>query len=206
MTQKFYVYIQRKPNGDPFYVGKGIGTRLLNDVERNPYYESIIKKYGRDNIQRLYRYVDSEEVAFKVEKALIWFLRDVCLYSLTNMTAGGEGCSGYRHTNDARIEMSRSRKGRPSKKKGVPLTQAHKQNVSQALKGRTPPRERVEKMARSMKGKVPWNKGIPCSPDCKKKLSLKIKGKKWGPKTLAKRRETVERNALLKASVIKEEF
>jgi hypothetical protein len=45
-----YAYIHCKPDGTPFYVGKGSGDRFRVSGARNPYYRRTVNKYGAKNI------------------------------------------------------------------------------------------------------------------------------------------------------------
>lgn len=93
--KQFYVYVHCRPNGTPFYVGKGCGHRNYEfRRNRNFHYRNIIQKYGKCNI-RVYTYLcESEEHAFKYEVWLIAYLRAKGLH-LCNYTNGGEGSSGH---------------------------------------------------------------------------------------------------------------
>lgn len=55
MTLQFYTYLHCKPNGDPFYVGKGCdtgsGRRSHAFGQRTKHHKNVVAKYGRDNIK-----------------------------------------------------------------------------------------------------------------------------------------------------------
>lgn len=93
MKRQFYVYIHYKPNGDPFYVGKGIFERANSLKPRNPHHKNILLKYGTDNIIVQIYVCDSETHALQREVELIAQFRSEG-FILTNMTDGGEGVSG----------------------------------------------------------------------------------------------------------------
>jgi hypothetical protein len=73
-------------------------------------------------------------------------------YKLTNLTFGGEGSSGYKYTEEQRLNISKSKKGKPGWNKGIPLTEKQKQNLKEK------------------------NLGKKLSEEAKKKLSIKHKG------------------------------
>lgn len=94
MKRQFYVYIHYKPNGDPFYVGKGLLSRANNFMGRNPHYRNTVLKYGTDNISVEVFPCKTEKAALQREVELIAQLRAEG-FNLTNKTDGGEGTSGY---------------------------------------------------------------------------------------------------------------
>lgn len=101
LPQDFYVYLHRKATtGEVFYVGKGKGKRAWSII-RNRYWHSIVKKHGFI-VEIVYSGLQ-EWFAFELEHDLI------ALYgreTLCNMTNGGEGVSGYVHTEENLKKMS----------------------------------------------------------------------------------------------------
>lgn len=73
-----------------------------------------IRDKGTDyNISILEDLVESEELLVEAERFYISYFRSLGI-PLLNLTNGGEGVSGYRHTDDARQKMSLSKKGKPA--------------------------------------------------------------------------------------------
>ena len=104
----FYAYLWLRPNGTPYYVGKGCENRAFSrrrDVSRPP--------KDKTRILIFYRY--SEQEAFETEKELIrnWGRKDIGTGCLHNHTDGGEGVSGRKHTSEDLVKMSAAQKGRP---------------------------------------------------------------------------------------------
>lgn len=180
MTQ-FYTYIHCKPDGTPFYVGKGCGYRARNLSSRNPQHRNTVTKYGRENILIFIFECETEKEAFSDEVQQIKQLKSEG-YQLANFTDGGEGASGRvlseevksklssrmkgnkltlgrRHSEQSKKLMSIAASGKPSSRKGKPLSEEHKRRISESNMGRPAP-----------------GKGKPLSEETKLKLSLAKKG------------------------------
>jgi hypothetical protein len=110
---KFYVYVLIDPITDKvFYVGKGTGNRLrehkkeaVNKKHYNKHLENTILKIlstGNDLKYDKIFSTDIEEEAFikEIETILFFGLSNLC-----NLTEGGEGSSGYKHTEEAIEKM-----------------------------------------------------------------------------------------------------
>lgn len=90
-----YVYIHRRPDGEAFYIGKGMGRRAwdFSPTRRTDHHRNIMKKYGRDNIEVQIIPCMSEAEAHALERVHIAIAR-ACGDRLCNLTDGGEGVSG----------------------------------------------------------------------------------------------------------------
>lgn len=101
----FYVYEHiRLDTNTVFYVGKGKGRRCFEARRRNQHWKRVVAKAGGFDIRVVVDKID-EELAFLAEQELILKLKAQGA-SLTNLTDGGEGSSGYRHTDNARTKFS----------------------------------------------------------------------------------------------------
>lgn len=105
----YYAYLHAKPNTTDvsgiFYVGKGTSSRVSHIERHNPYHRNVVAKYGKSNILVGKIECSSEAIAFDLEKGLIKCLRRMNV-KLANMSDGGEGQSGYNHTEETRKRMS----------------------------------------------------------------------------------------------------
>lgn len=176
--QKFYVYVHsRLVTGEPFYVGKGSGTRSYDNVRRNSLWKRIVKKDGGRYLNYIAKNID-EELAFLIEEEMIDKYRNLKV-ALANFTNGGEGMSGYRFTEDQRARRSELKKGNKNNlgRKATPETKAR---MSAAQKARTVwPKlsEDHKKMISEFHRGNKWCLGKKASEETRKKLSAYQKGK-----------------------------
>lgn len=101
----FYVYAHyRKSDGRLFYIGKGKGNRHRTKSGRSDYWNRIEAKHGR--IARKVFSDMPEPCALSLERALIARHKDL----LCNITDGGEGVSGLKHSERTKAKMVANRK------------------------------------------------------------------------------------------------
>jgi len=133
----------RKDTGEVFYIGLGAPKRPYSKNSRNKHWHNIVNKSGRD-VEILARNLTLEE-ACELETFLIAEYREMGV-KLVNLTDGGEGTVGMKHSSETRMEMSRVRKGKLK-------TEEHKANLSKVLKGRKHTKKTKSKMSVAAKGK-----------------------------------------------------
>ena len=91
--KQFYVYVHCKPDGTPFYVGKGSGRRAYDlgyGSRKNKGHACIVGHHNKKNLLVFTRNCESEQQAFEHER---WMKKwcDSQGYRLVNTTDGGEG-------------------------------------------------------------------------------------------------------------------
>lgn len=134
------------------HINKESGKKYVGITSRDPYVRwanghgystklpigRAIEKYGWDNFEHkiLYSNID-EHTAKSLEKQLIqeWHTQDDdCGY---NITSGGDGVSGYRHTDESKHKMSLAKSGANHHNFGCHLSNSTKDKISDKLTGNT---------------------------------------------------------------------
>jgi hypothetical protein len=109
--EQFYTYLHCKPNGEPFYVGRGHGKRCKNFNCRNNHHKNIVSKYGKNNILIFIFPCESEQQSIVDEIQQIAQLRREG-FDLSNYTNGGEGKAGWKTPIAVKEKLSLSAQGR----------------------------------------------------------------------------------------------
>lgn len=171
---QFYAYLWLRVDGTPYYAGKGKGRRAFMRGSHH-----LRPPMDRTRILIFVR--SSEAAALSTERELIanWGRKDLGTGCLRNFTDGGEGSSGYRHTEDAKQKIQiASRSMSPETKEKIRkslvgncrnkgqhwiLSAETKKNMSQAMQGVSHPRMRgqvhsVETRAKQSAAIKAWHK------------------------------------------------
>ena len=210
--EKYYTYMLLDPRKDnePFYVGKGLGSRakghLTMSYYHNPFCENVIQSIRKKGLEPEIvkcKINISEEMAFKWEVEMIkkFGRRDNETGCLTNLTDGGEGgpsLKGKTYEQIMGIEKAKIRKKETSERmtgntygragKGKPKPEKVKEKMSIAAKGKSKSKEHRASMSVAQRG----NKnavGSVRSYKQKADHSATMKGRKW----------SAERRAIFKA-------
>lgn len=99
----FLTYAHFKPKGTLFYIGKGSKKRAYAKDNRNQYWKNIVNKHGFE--VKTFAEWSNESDALLHEQFLIACFKDLG-YKLANITDGGEGVSGHKHSDEAKTKMS----------------------------------------------------------------------------------------------------
>lgn len=173
MDGDYYVYVLKRSDGSPFYVGKGKGDRInmhewkakRGDVSHR---SRIIRKewsLGRTIQKEKIAIRLSHDQAVSLEKNLIEkFGRRNKGGPLVNLTDGGEGTPGHRHSKDTRKKMSEKRKNRP------PSSQETRMKMRESSIGKKVSESTKKRISESISGDKHWNWGKSISDVHAKKL------------------------------------
>lgn len=139
----FYVYAHyRLDNNQPFYIGKGRGSRAYKIHGRSEYWKRVSNKYGH-RVEILFDNLTEDE-AFQVEKDSILELRYFG-FNLVNMTNGGEGSSGIVMSEETKLKMSKAHTGRKRTKEEI-------EKSARARRGLKKSPKQIESMRQRMLG------------------------------------------------------
>jgi len=138
-----FAYIHCKPDGTPFYVGKGVRNRHKDFTYRNVYHKRVVAKYGKENI--LIGKIDcsSNENALELEIGIIKCLKRMGV-NLTNLTEGGEGNVGWKCPDNVKKAVAESNSRRV-------LTDEQRKKIGQKYRGKKRPEH-----SKLMKDKKTW--------------------------------------------------
>ena len=146
------LYLHTSPNGKKYY---GITSKNNpserwgnngDNYKRHPYFYNAIKKYGWDNFKHEIIFDNLTENEAKLLEQLY-----ITLYSTNvkengyNMTLGGEGSLGYKHTKEAKDKMRKAHKGKT-------LSEEHKKHIGESSKTKWQNADFRDKVLSSRKG------------------------------------------------------
>ena len=178
----YYTYAYLREDRTPYYIGKGKGNRVYRrrNIDIKPPKDKSRILILKNNL--------TEEEAFKHEVYMISVFgrKDLGTGILHNRTNGGDGTSGYTHSDEAKRKIGESQKGEKHHFYGKPFSEEHKRKISESKKdknhpnygknlsektrrkiseaNRNPSEENRRKMSESKKGKL-------LSEEHKRKLS-----------------------------------
>ena len=178
----YYTYAYLREDGTPYYIGKGTRGRAFSDRGRpcpTPKDKNRII-FLKQNL--------TEEEAFKHERYMISVFgrKDLETGILHNRTDGGEGVSGYKHTEERKGKMSQAKIGNKNRS-GIKHNEETKRRIGESQTGKKHTEETKRKIAEANKGK-----SRSFSEEHRKNISEAHKGKPRTPFTEEHRKNISE--------------
>jgi hypothetical protein len=96
----YVTYAHLTPEGKIFYIGKGSEFRSTTKKNRNSKWHEIVNKFGGFKTEIMAHW-NSEQEALDHERVLIDSLKYIGV-DLVNITLGGQGVSGFKHTSETK--------------------------------------------------------------------------------------------------------
>lgn len=168
----------------PFYIGIGLDDIPKRAYEvgkrRSEFWNRIAKKYGYE-IDIIFENIPIELAKEKEKEFIKLYGRiDLGTGTLCNLTDGGDGCNGWKATEETLVKMRAASIHRPlppqtpevkakraESLRGQKRTEQQRKNISNSLKGKPQPKEAIEKMKATIR--LPHNiEKKRNQPNCKK--------------------------------------
>ena len=160
---KTYIGRHKYKKLDDTYFGSGI---LIKQA---------IKKYGKENFTKeiLEANIDTVELANDFEQMYILFERAKGKAEY-NLTDGGDGCKGYKYSEETKRKISETKKGKKNPMYGGNFSEDHKNNLSKNSArywaGKHLSEKTKRKISETKKGVQAWNKGKELSKSQKERI------------------------------------
>jgi len=194
MMSESYVYLLIDPRDKtPFYVGKGVGQRCHFHVQEARYYadrrspklNKIRKILALGLMPEVIKIKEniSDKQAIEFECFLIAKMRNLGVL-LTNLTDGGDGAKGYKHTEQHKQQMRKMFFGRAltdeqRQKLRKPKSADGRMAIAAARRASSyrPSEETKRKTSQKLKGRTSPMKGRTHSEEAKARMSAMGKGR-----------------------------
>lgn len=140
--REHYVYAHRRAtDGGVFYIGKGKGRRAWGRTGRNPWWHHVNAKHGFT--VEILRDQMPAPCALTLERITI---AKIGIANLANLTDGGGGILGWKHSDEARAKIAAASRGRK-------MTPAAARAIGDRTRGKKLSPEHIAKLSAAKAGK-----------------------------------------------------
>lgn len=169
----YYTYAYLREDRTPYYIGKGKGKRIYSSNGK----PCSIPKNKSQIIFLKQNLTEEQAYIHEIYMISIFGRIDIGTGILRNKSNGGEGKSGYIHTEESKNKISKAVRGKNHPSYGKQLSKETKKRMSDSLKGRIISQECKEKMSKSHMGR-PGTYGFKGKTHTKETLES-MKNRKW---------------------------
>ncbi len=186
-------YGESKFDNEPIYIGKGIGNRIHGDHSHNPYLTNKTNKILREGfelikIKLMEDMLDDDAINMEIAYIAGIGRADLNKGPLTNLTDGGQGWFGRRHTEETNKKLSEIKKGKP----GVKHTVETKKKQSESKLGVKNPNWGKKHTEERKKSIALFHTGKKRPPETGRKIGeaqMGSKNHRWGKKLSKEERQ-----------------
>ena len=179
---RFYTYAYLRVDRTPYYIGKGKGRRLYEKHQKG-----ISVPKDKSRIIFLKQNLTEEE-AFKHEIYMIdvFGRKDLGTGILRNKTEGGDGTSGFIHSQETKRKMTEAKTGKTHSEESKRKMSEVKKGEKHPLYGKCHSEETKRKLGQANKNRKWWNDGcgnIKFCVECTEESWVLGRGKEFELKT-----------------------
>jgi group I intron endonuclease len=181
------------------YVGKAVdfttrkkGHKLLAETGSRCVFHCAIRKYGWESF--VWEVLVADERPYVINRLEKFYIKtlETKLPSGYNMTDGGEGVCGFKHTKETKIQLAALSTGRKHAQKTI--DKMKKQRADPEFRAKQSATQKGKKHTAETRAKMTLaHKGKKRSPESVAKSNAAHRGKKPTAETLAKMRESHRR-------------
>lgn len=177
----FYVYAWLRPNGEPFYIGKGRGNRDKAPKYSNQIFMRILAKMRREGIEpsivRLAEgLTEAESFAVECEEIAKHGRLNNRTGVLANLTDGGEGNSGWIPSEETRAKIGAAHRGKTLSAEHCAKLLEARLNITDETRARMSASQTGRKHTAETRALMSENNGSR-RPDVAAKISAALVGK-----------------------------
>lgn len=185
---EYYTYAYLREDGTPYYIGKGKGERIYSGNGK----PCAVPKNKSQIIFLKQNLTEKQAYIHEIYMISIFGRIDNGTGILRNKSNGGEGKSGYIHTEESKNKISKALKGKNHPLYGISPSKEIREKMSNSLKGRIISSECREKMSKSHIGRPGTYgfKGKTHTKETKEKLRQINLGRRHSEETRRKMSES----------------
>lgn len=183
------IYMAYNPISEKYYIGQAVDFEQRKSAHKSQsklnkdkcYFHRAIRKYGFYVFEwSILSEEDSKDKMDLLERLYICIFKSYDRRYGYNLTIGGEGSVGFKHSRESIQKIRDSRKGDKNPNFGKPISDSLRRAIIEANKNRVWSAESRKKKGDSQRGEKNHRFGKPVSEEQKALISRRNKGNTWG--------------------------